>query len=511
MKKIFIGLLLFLALVLSPPVYGGEFDQGIPQIGGATDLTAITTSVNTAYATVASHATTSAIWAANGNIINFTGGETITALPAAAQAGSQRWLICAGTPTFTHNGTTLTVQGGVNYTAAAGDVVLVTATTTTAFKITVFKQSGLPTVLPTAIPLTSLAPQAAYTILANGTAGSASPTAIAPVANGIWGCNGSSVCTYYTNIRTDNTGAQFNDSVAPTKLAGVDPVNVTAGVTVWYQPVATTGPVYISTPSLTAGTYPQVLEGVATGGLIFGDSGPDAAGEIGYDGDLKYQDASALRTVANLDKAQTLTNKTLTAPVINGATGTGGKFTGDLTGLAPSVIVLVPSGTSADVASETVLTHADDGSAENAYVGMTLYNITDSVSGTVTASTSTTITVAAGSMSWANTNAYQLGPGPSQSGSVFYVAGAGTIRHPATVGYTAFYVADGTNKLTIDMASDSMVFTGTLDAAVVTLDAGDCIDSSDTTTDDFIVLHNKSATVVKGLGKRGTWADGGAS
>ena len=109
--------------------------------------------------------------------------------------------------------------------------------------------------------------------------------------------------------------------------------------------------------------------------------------------------------------------------------------TGYLGGRALGVIVPKPSGTSTDVPSETVLTHADDGSAENAYVGMTLYNVTDSVSGTVTASTSTTITVAAGSMSWANTNVYQLGPGPAQSGSIFYVGAAGTLRHPATVGY----------------------------------------------------------------------------
>lgn len=201
----------------------------------------------------------------------------------------------------------------------------------------------------------------------------------------------------------------------------------------------------------------------------------------------------------------------LTTPNINVATGTSLALTGNLTGTMPSVIVLVPSGTSADVASETVLTHADDSSAENAYVGMTLYNITDTVSGTVTASTSTTITVAAGSMSWANTNVYQLGPGPSQSGSIFYVAGAGTIRHPATVGYTAGYVADGTNKLTIDMASDSMELTTMIGTTNTAIGAGDCVDSSDTTIDDFMFIHNKSATAAKGFGVRGTWADGGAS
>lgn len=55
-----------------------------------------------------------------------------------------------------------------------------------------------------------------------------------------------------------------------------------------------------------------VPEGIATGGLIFGDSSPDAAGEIGYDGDLKFYD-TAVRTVVATDKTQTLTNKSITA------------------------------------------------------------------------------------------------------------------------------------------------------------------------------------------------------
>ena len=58
-----------------------------------------------------------------------------------------------------------------------------------------------------------------------------------------------------------------------------------------------------------------LLEGTATGGIIFGDAGPDAAGEIGYDGDLKYYN-TGIRTVVNTDEAQTLTGpKTLVAPL----------------------------------------------------------------------------------------------------------------------------------------------------------------------------------------------------
>ncbi len=165
-----------------------------------------------------------------------------------------------------------------------------------------------------------------YSLLKHSTAVSGILTSGGHAANPSWletgsatdaflGLNASGTLEYYTNLSLGNTDAQFYDSVAPTKLVGVTPVNVTAGVTTWYQPVATTGPVYLSTPALTAGTYVGLLEGIATGGLIFGDSTPDAAGEIGYDGALKYYN-TALRTVVSLDETQTLTNKTLTTPTI---------------------------------------------------------------------------------------------------------------------------------------------------------------------------------------------------
>jgi len=108
-------------------------DDTTPQLGGDLDTNA--QAINESYATVASHATTSAIWAAAGNVINFTGTETITDFPAADRAGSTRTLICAGATVFTHAGN-ITVQGGVTYTASAGDeVVEVIAISTTTFYV----------------------------------------------------------------------------------------------------------------------------------------------------------------------------------------------------------------------------------------------------------------------------------------------------------------------------------------------------------------------------------------
>lgn len=47
----------------------------------------------------------------------------------------------------------------------------------------------------------------------------------------------------------------------------------------------------------------SMYEGGSFGGLIFGDSSPDAAGEIGYDGELKYYDAVGSKTVATVGGA----------------------------------------------------------------------------------------------------------------------------------------------------------------------------------------------------------------
>ncbi len=92
------------------------------------------------FTTVASAATTAPIWAAAGDVINYTGTATATDFPAAPQAGKQKFLICAGACVFTHAGN-ITVQGGATRTAVAGDVVTVTAITATTFRVNFIAQT----------------------------------------------------------------------------------------------------------------------------------------------------------------------------------------------------------------------------------------------------------------------------------------------------------------------------------------------------------------------------------
>ncbi|MDQ7989012.1 MAG: hypothetical protein REI09_05190 [Candidatus Dactylopiibacterium sp.] len=97
--------------------------------------------INEAAASVVSSATASAIWAAKGNNIALTGTATITAFPAAPQAGAVRWLTCAAGITIT-NSANIAVQGAASYTTRAGDVLRVEAITTTTFRVSIFAANG---------------------------------------------------------------------------------------------------------------------------------------------------------------------------------------------------------------------------------------------------------------------------------------------------------------------------------------------------------------------------------
>ena len=110
---------------------------GLPLAGGS-----MTGALNFAQASVASDPTASAIWAAAGNEILFTGTSTITNFPAAPFAGATRVLICSSTPVFTNNAN-LFVQGNSNYSAAAGDVITVHAITTSTFRLNIQQAASL--------------------------------------------------------------------------------------------------------------------------------------------------------------------------------------------------------------------------------------------------------------------------------------------------------------------------------------------------------------------------------
>lgn len=92
--------------------------------------------------TVAATATTTPLWdRAYGEVQDWTGTPTITSLPNAPRAGSQRQVYPAAGTIMTHGGN-ISVQGNASATAAAGDKWEITAITNNTFYVVVVKKNG---------------------------------------------------------------------------------------------------------------------------------------------------------------------------------------------------------------------------------------------------------------------------------------------------------------------------------------------------------------------------------
>lgn len=96
----------------------------------------ITPARNTLVAT----ATATELWI-NSVIQDWTGSPTITALPNALAAGSQRIVYPATGTVITHGGG-ISVQGNANYTVESGDELTITAITVSTFYVTIKKKTG---------------------------------------------------------------------------------------------------------------------------------------------------------------------------------------------------------------------------------------------------------------------------------------------------------------------------------------------------------------------------------
>lgn len=200
---------------------------------------------------------------------------------------------------------------------------------------------------------------------------------------------------------------------------------------------------------------------------------------------------------------------------IGGTTPAAGNFTtlsasGIINGLTEPRLLTNCEGSHDSTTSATVMTDSGESLTVDAYIGMTIYNTTDGSHGTVIDNAATTITVAAltggTDNQWENGDGWAVAPGPSQSGTIFYISGATTILHPATAKYSAMYYSTAANTIKVDPQSAWMVIT--LDGTALT--AGNEIDSEGS-AGDYIAIHNYSATLAYTLGRSGTWADGGAS
>lgn len=96
-----------------------------------------------AKADVAAHATTSDPWVAR-EVVLTGSAVTFTDIADAPYVGAEVWIYQNAAHTWT-NGATFVIQGGANYTAAAGDWIRLYATTVSTFQITIFPFAGTST------------------------------------------------------------------------------------------------------------------------------------------------------------------------------------------------------------------------------------------------------------------------------------------------------------------------------------------------------------------------------
>jgi len=187
---------------------------------------------NFSRATVVSDATTSDIWGALGNQIDFTGTATVTAFPDAPQGGATRELICAGACVFTAGANMLIdgVGSGSSVTCAANDIVIVRAITTTQFRLTRQRYDGLQQKLPGDLQTVC--------VTGNGTGSSIvtvrllTTTSVNTLGSTVShsATNGTSIVVPYSGKYTVQARDYYTGAAPPSPYWGIS-LNATSGVT----------------------------------------------------------------------------------------------------------------------------------------------------------------------------------------------------------------------------------------------------------------------------------------
>lgn len=143
--------------------------NGILKFRNASNTGWVVDDLNSARGSVTMHATTMNIWA-EPKIVDGTGSAvTITDIADAPQAGAVRILYPVAGTTIT-DGAIFDVDGGANYTTAAGDALIFEAVTTSTFKVHVIKADGTPVISSTSAqiqPISASVGSSALTISAS--------------------------------------------------------------------------------------------------------------------------------------------------------------------------------------------------------------------------------------------------------------------------------------------------------------------------------------------------------
>lgn len=134
--------------VTTAKLAAGLLDAYLLKAGGTVtgDLTMSGASIIEAEGAAVTAASSTNIWATDGNTRHVTGNTTINDFSTAPQAGARMKLIFDGTPTLTQGANLNLNGGGSNVVIEAGDWAEVYADTTTQFDVVVHRKSGQPVV-----------------------------------------------------------------------------------------------------------------------------------------------------------------------------------------------------------------------------------------------------------------------------------------------------------------------------------------------------------------------------
>lgn len=123
----------------------------LPLAGGTLtgDLTMSGASIVEAEGAAVTAASSTNIWATDGNTVHVTGNTGIADFATAPQAGAWMKVIFDGTPILTQSANLNLNAGGADITIAAGDMALVYADTTTQMDVFVIRKSGTSVVTST--------------------------------------------------------------------------------------------------------------------------------------------------------------------------------------------------------------------------------------------------------------------------------------------------------------------------------------------------------------------------
>ena len=168
------------------------------------DITMTGASIIEAEGAAVTAASSTNIWATDGNTVHVTGNTGIADFATAPQAGAWMRVIFDGTPVLTQSTNLNLNAGGANVTIEAGDMAMVYADTTTQMDVFVVRKSGLPVVVTTP-NLTPIASSLSGDVALNNTGSYFTGPTIAQGSTGTWFASGS--------VTLHNTGAAANMNV----------------------------------------------------------------------------------------------------------------------------------------------------------------------------------------------------------------------------------------------------------------------------------------------------------